>query len=84
MQGSCSRRVAKRGALRSLSWVYSFEVDSIALVSRSDETNVCISCSVQDGSVHDGVPYEVISAGGRQLLNSDAFPTQSKAVMSPD
>jgi hypothetical protein len=52
-------------------------------VSCNDETNLCISSSDMDGSVYDGVSYEVISAG-RQLLNSDDFPTQSRAVMSPE
>lgn len=47
------------------------------------ETDICISSSDIDGSAYGGASYEVMSAG-KQLLNSEGFPTQSRAVMSPD
>src|SRR6267154_6853878 len=42
-----------------------------------------MSSSDRDGRVQGGASYEVILAG-KQLLNSDDFPTQSRALISPD
>jgi hypothetical protein len=82
MHRSCNLEVAKREALRLSRMVYSFKADSTVTVCCSVENNPCISYSDRDGSMHGGDLYEVMLAG-RQLLNLDDFPTQSRAEISP-
>jgi hypothetical protein len=63
---------------------YNLEADSASTAFNGEETDVCISSSDGgDNSMDEGAPYEAILAG-RQLLNWDGFPTQSREVMSPD
>jgi hypothetical protein len=54
MQGSCSLEFEKRGILKLSRRVYSFEADPFATTFRRVETEIYISSSGIDGSVHGG------------------------------
>jgi hypothetical protein len=84
MQGNRSREAANLGAFRDSNLWYNVEADFASTVFRNEEADFCISSSDSgDNNMDGGAPYEAMLAG-RQLLNWDGFPTQSRQVMSPD